>query len=152
MRSQFVISAVKAMNDIFRGRLSSPDERVGSTVYFDNQEFRVYRETLLEKEGRPEAVLKIRYRPSQTPFVWRLKNRLMRKVAGLSTPFFAGWPGFRSRLWAVDEAAGEFLDVYEWDSVEAAEDFARELRSMLRSVSEPGSVMYQVAEVNGRLD
>ena len=36
---------------------------------------------------------------------------------------FLGLPGFRSKLWLYNEATGEFGGIYEWDTVEDADNY-----------------------------
>lgn len=42
----------------------------------------------------------------------------------LPIPFFVGLPGFRSKLWMLNEASGDFQGIYEWDSVEHVKNYA----------------------------
>ena len=77
----------------------------------------------------------------------RQLHRLVRVVCIVTTPFFAGLAGFRSKLWMVDPATGDFAGLYEWDDAESAEAYARGLAKVLRAISAPGSVSYEVAEV-----
>ena len=38
-----------------------------------------------------------------------------------------GFPGFRTKIWTFHEATGAFQGIYEWDSAEAAADYAKSL-------------------------
>lgn len=40
-------------------------------------------------------------------------------------PFIAGFPGFREKVWLVDEQAGDWQGVYEWESENRARKYAK---------------------------
>lgn len=58
-------------------------------------------------------------------------------MSWLTTLFFVGMEGFRSKTWLYDEESGEFGGIYEWDTLEQAQaygvSFAMKL-SALRAV------------------
>lgn len=67
------------------------------------------------------------------------------RFSWIPIPFFAGLPGFRSKLWMYNPKTGENQGVYEWETVEHAESYARSfaLHFMTRR-SVPGSVSYRI--------
>lgn len=67
------------------------------------------------------------------------------RFSWIPIPFFAGLPGFRSKLWMYDPETGENQGVYEWETVRHAESYTRSfaLRFMTRR-SIPGSVSYRI--------
>jgi len=67
-------------------------------------------------------------------------------VCIVTTPFFVGLPGFRSKLWMVDPATGDFAGLYEWDDATTARAYAEGLSRVLRLLSAPGSVGYELVE------
>jgi hypothetical protein len=71
-------------------------------------------------------------------------HALFRVVCIVTTPFFVGLPGFRSKLWMVDPATGDFAGLYEWDDEPTARAYAEGLCKVLRLLSVPGSVSYEV--------
>jgi hypothetical protein len=67
-------------------------------------------------------------------------------VCIVTTPFFVGVRGFRSKLWMVDPATGDFAGLYEWDDAVSARAYAEGLARVLRALSTPGSVSYELVE------
>jgi hypothetical protein len=67
-------------------------------------------------------------------------------VCIVTTPFFVGVRGFRSKLWMVDPATGDFAGLYEWDDAVSARAYAERLARVLRALSAPGSVSYELVE------
>lgn len=67
-------------------------------------------------------------------------------------PLFAGFPGFRSKLWLAVERTGEYRGVYDWDGSERARVYATTLMALLRLVCAPGSVTFHVEPGIGRVE
>ncbi len=78
----------------------------------------------------------------------RMSTQLNRLFSLLPIPFFIGLPGFRAKLWTVNEETGENQGVYQWDSLKQAEAYANSfaMRFMSRR-SLPGSVSHQILPV-----
>jgi hypothetical protein len=90
------------------------------------------------------AVLQPRFRlPFFSPRRRRL-HALFRVVCIVTTPFFVGLRGFRSKLWMVDPDTGEFAGLYEWDDAPTARAYAEGLSKVLRLLSVRGSVSYEL--------
>ena len=124
-----------------RHQLRLPRRNVGRTLTFaDQSTSRVYRETV--RHGAPTTqptLLVVRF---QLRLVGRsrLMHALFRAESILNTVLFAGFPGFRSKLWATDEQTGVYRGVYEWDGAEQASDYATAITALLRRLSVRGSV------------
>lgn len=69
---------------------------------------------------------------------------LFRRECVLHTPLFAGFPGFRSKLWLSDTTTGIYRGMYQWDGPDRAVTYAETLARLLRPVCVPGSVRYRV--------
>ena len=141
----FVRSIVATGRLAATGRLGSPQTYVGSRLHFaDGTTSFVFRETALRATGTAEpAVLVVRFR------LWALGrspllHAFFRRECILHTPLFAGFPGFRSKLWASDTATGVYRGVYQWDGAGLAADYAATLARLLRPFSTRGSVSYHV--------
>ena len=141
----FVGSARNTVELIFSRRLIQPRELVGARLRFqDGSDFVVFRETaVVASPNRAPATLVVQ-------FTLRLigRNRLahviFRRECLLRTPLFAGFAGFRSKLWLADRATGSYRGVYEWDGADRAERYAITLSRLLEVLSVPGSVRHQV--------
>ncbi len=137
-------SLVRVAGYLLAGRLKFPRDRVGEVFRAeDGREFTIFRQAIVRPEDgqpeRPGALFCVRFRvANMTP----AQNRLF---SLFPIPFFIGLPGFRTKLWMVDEATGDCQGVYEWSTVQDAENYAHSFAMkfmMMRSV--PGSVAWKV--------
>ena len=75
-----------------------------------------------------------------------LAHRLFQRCCILTTPFWSGFAGFRVKLWMVDPATNDYLGIYEWRGREQAQLYVDALVRVLRPLSVPGSVWYEIRE------
>jgi hypothetical protein len=68
----------------------------------------------------------------------------------VSTPLFAGFPGFGTKLWMAD-LGGAYRGLYEWDGTALAQAYAERLAKILQPLSVSGSVRYWIIP-DARLD
>lgn len=126
-----------------RRELRLPRENVGRRLSFaDGTTGRVYRETRVA--GPPPAdpcVLVVSFRLRRVRGWW---HKAFEVESILNTVLFAGFPGLVSKLWMAHDEHGAYRGLYEWDGVQAAEDYARALWRVLELVSEPGSIDFRV--------
>lgn len=141
----FIRSIVATGRLAVTGRLRSPQTYLGRRLHFaDGTTSFVFRETAVrEADAADPAVLVVRFR------LWALGrspllHAFFRRECILHTPLFAGFPGFRSKLWASDTATGVYRGVYQWDGADQAADYAATLARLLRPFSTRGSVSYHV--------
>lgn len=142
---RFARSAVQAARLLAGGRLRLPGAWLGRRLTFaDGTTSVVFRETAMV--GVPVAdpavlVVQFRLRLIGTN---RLAHALFWRECLLHTLLFAGFPGFRTKLWLSDLQTGVYRGVYEWDGGDRAVAYAETLARLLRLVSERGSVRYHV--------
>ena len=141
----FARSAVATGRLLATGRLASPrtylHKRFGCA---DGTTSLVFRETAIrDGDPRDPVVLVVQFRLRALGRS-RLLHALFRRECILHTPLFAGFPGFRSKLWAADTASGVYRGLYEWDGAEQAADYANHLVRLLNPFSIQGSVRYHV--------
>jgi hypothetical protein len=136
-----------------RGALRLPKDRVGHAVSFeDGSRSQVFRETV--RTGavtRDPAFLAVAFRLRLVGRS-RLLHALFRAESVANTLLFAGFPGFRSKLWLTDQDSGWYRGLYEWDGAERAHRYATTLSLLLRPACEPGSVTFHVIPGVGRDD
>jgi hypothetical protein len=65
---------------------------------------------------------------------------------------FAGFPGFRSKLWADDLRTGVYAGIYEWQGADLASHYAERMVGLLSPFSNPGTARYHVIEGRRRDD
>jgi hypothetical protein len=136
------VSFLKTFYYITTGRLSFPRHLAGKVVDCgDGREFVVFRQAQVKAGSReePTAVLIVRFS------LKRMSPRLNKLFSLLPIPFFCGLPGFRGKLWTLDEENGLFQGIYQWASAKYAENYARSfaMRFMQRR-SVPGSLSYRI--------
>jgi hypothetical protein len=126
-------------------RLISPKDNLGARLRFaDGSSSFVFRETALRAAATSEpTVLVIQFRLAALG-----RNRLLhaafRRECVLHTPLFAGFPGFRSKLWIDDVATGIYRGIYEWDTGDLARHYATRMVALLAPFSTAGTARYQV--------
>ena len=128
---------------VARRRVHQPRDLTGRRLHFaDGTSAVVFRETRLERPALSQpTVLVVGFR---LRLVRGRGHAVVRPASALSTPLFAGFPGFASKLWLGHDGHGRYRGVYEWDGAGPAEDYARSLWRLLALVSVPGSVGYHL--------
>jgi hypothetical protein len=144
MNSALIGSVVATLGYELAGRLHSPTDRVGSAfVNADGREFSIFRETVLDPaEGEPKipaALFRVQFR---VPRIVEWRDRV---VIAVKSPIFVALPGFRSKLWMVNEPNRTYQGVYEWDTLRQAEAYvdSASMRFMAR-VAVPGGLSYEI--------
>ena len=79
-------------------------------------------------------------------------HAVFRRECVLHTPLFAGFPGFRSKLWADDVRTGVYAGIYEWQGEELARHYAERMVALLAPFSNAGTARYHVIEHRRRSD
>jgi len=138
------LSLLKTLSYAINGRLHFPEDRVGEVITMEyGQQFVIFRQVIVDpsqyQPDKPGAIFRVRFH------VIHMSPKQNKLVSLLPIPFFTGLPGFRSKLWTLNETTGNFQGIYEWDTVQDAENYARSfaMRFMtMRSV--PGSVSYEI--------
>ncbi len=125
--------------------LRLPKHNVGRRLRFaDGTTSRVYRETTRRSAPtRQPTLLVVQFRLRLIGNS-KLMHAAFRAESILNTVLFAGFAGFRTKLWCTDERTGIYRGVYEWDGAERATSYATTLSGLLRLLSEPGSVRFHV--------
>ena len=146
----FARSVVATAGLLAQRRLALPKRRVGEQLYFsDGSRTSVFRETVVRDAGCTDpAVLVVQFR-LRLLGRRRLLHTLFRLESIANTPLFAGFPGFRSKLWCYDAETGMYRGVYEWDGAAHADAYARTLVRLLRWVSVGETLRYHVVARTG---
>jgi hypothetical protein len=147
--SNWLRSVPAATRDLLAGRTRCSPSGLGRPLTMsDGRTYVPFRHTRKTESAwsttAPPAVLEPRFRlPFFAPRRRRL-HALFRVVCIVTTPFFVGLPGFRSKLWMVDPESGDFAGLYEWDDAPTARAYAEGLSKVLRLLSVRGSVSYEL--------
>ena len=119
------------------GRLRFERGLVGREVAMeDGRRFRVFRQLCRRSgNGSAPAVFVVRFRFK------RFSHRVNRRLSLIPVPLIGGFPGFRQKLWMVDDETGVWQGVYEWESAAAVELYRRSfVLGMMNRRAEPGSL------------
>src|SRR5690606_19906825 len=110
----------------------------------DGSRSQVYRETVRLHAATSDPALLVA--AFELPLVGTrgFFHTLFRPVSMVNTPLFAGFPGFRSKLWLTDLRTGVYRGAYQWDGPRRADDYAVTLTALLRPLCHRGSVAYHV--------
>jgi hypothetical protein len=146
---QLVRCAARVAALVVRHRLHLHRARVGTSIRTpDGRAFTVFRETSCDGAGaEPEVTLAVRFHLRGTTSASRGRAWLFERESILNTVLYAGFRGYRSKLWMVDRASGDYAGLYAWRGEDAAERYARYITAVLGPLSTPGSVGYQIVPV-----
>ncbi len=126
------------------GRLHTPKNLIGKIFTNQNgEEFIIFKQTILDpmpgEVEKPEALFRVQFRvPRISP--WR--DRL---IISLKSPVFVALPGFRSKLWMVNEKDNTYQGVYEWSTLRDAENYVSSYSmKFMTEVAVPGGISYEI--------
>jgi hypothetical protein len=125
-----------------RRQLHLHRDLVGATVVVrDGRQFRIYRESSSSEPGHGDVMaLAMWFHLRWMPPGARLRAFLFERESMLNTVLYAGFEGYRAKLWTVDRETNDYAGFYLWRDGDAAERYARYAMRMLRPLSVPGSV------------
>ena len=135
---------LRAAKLALRGRIHFPRTRRGQSMQ-DDGTFSIFRHMTLDRTGEPSdssgAILKVRFR------FLRFSAAVNRRLSLIPAPFIVAQPGFRSKLWMMDESTGEFLGLYEWDTEASARAYGTSLpMRMMKRRAAPDSLRCEIAQ------
>ncbi|ELZ37086.1 hypothetical protein C471_13526 [Halorubrum saccharovorum DSM 1137] len=142
-------AALRSVRYLLAGDIEFPEGRLQDTIETeDGTTFVVYRETVrrsAESDASEDGVVLVfRMRVTDPAARGPFRSALFDPIANVATPFFAGLPGFRRKLWLAGERPGEFLELYEWASEADARRFVDAFRSLIEPVDHAGTVEFDV--------
>ncbi len=141
----------RTLSVLARRRLHQPTGNVGSEVRFaDGTSAQVYRETTIDAGVAEPCVLIVGFRLRWVGSA--VGHRLFRAESLLNTVLFAGFTGFRSKLWLRHDQTGRYRGIYQWDGPAAAEAYVRALWWPLALVSHRDSIKHVVLPARWRDD
>jgi hypothetical protein len=123
-------------------RLHLHRDRVGSTVVVPGgRPFTLFRESSCDDRGDGEEVtLLVWFHLKGTTPRARWRSWVFERESILNTLLYAGFEGYRRKLWLVDRTTADYAGLYAWVGRDAAEDYARYITAVLRPLSTAGSV------------
>jgi hypothetical protein len=141
-------SGWSGLGHVLDGRVRFPRDRLGDVLEFpDGSTPVVYRETVLDSavEGSDAGVVLVfRMQVADPTAGTTVREVLFDPVSNVATPFFAGLPGFRRKLWLAGDRPGEFLELYEWASRADADRFVEVFEWLLAPFDFAGDATFEV--------
>lgn len=121
-----------------RGRAHLRRNLKGHSIKDHGEDFDAFRKLEVSRV-RPGAVFKVRFRFKN------LSAAANRRLSAIPIPLIAAQPGFRSKTWFLGRQSGEFIGLYEFDTVEAAEAYWDSLPlRMMRRRAAAGSLSHEI--------
>ena len=143
-------SAVRSGRLLLDGSVQFPRERLGDVLELPNGDtFIVYRETELARgvdDSEDRVVLVFGMGVEGREVSETVRGVLFDPLANVATPFFAGMPGFRRKLWLAGTQQGAFLELYEWATREDADRFVAVLDSLLSPFEFAADAWFEVVD------
>ena len=134
------ICALVAIGGFIIGRIRFSRTLTGQRIETDDGVFTVFRH--MTRRGPPA--------PTETLFVVRFRfarfsQRTNRWLSLIPVLAIAGYPGFRDKLWLVNEETGHWEGLYRWESADAVEAYRRSLvLGVMNRRAQPGTVEERV--------
>lgn len=103
------------------GRTTYPQQRAGQVITLDDgRQYRVFREVIMRTNPPRDtgAVFRVWFRTKMS-IHQTMAFSLLTRIG------FVGMPGFRGKMWLVNEETGEFGGIYQFDTLEDARHYQR---------------------------
>jgi hypothetical protein len=105
----------------------------------------VFRESICDGDsGFGQVTLAVWFHLRGIPQGSRVRRFLFERLCLVNTILFAGFDGYRVKLWMVNPDTADYAGLYSWRSVEEAEVYARYIVGVLSPLSTSESVGYQI--------
>ncbi len=105
----------------------------------------MFRESIRDGDsGSGTVTLAVWFHLRGIPAGSRVRRYLFERCCLLNTLLFAGFDGYRVKLWMVNPQTADYAGLYSWHSVEEADTYADYITAILTPLSKPGSVGYRV--------
>ena len=120
----------------------------GATVAIaDGRAFTVFRDTSCDVDWAEDEVrLLVWFHLRGTSPTSRRRAWAFERESILNTLLYAGFAGYRRKLWMVDRSTGDYAGLYAWCGRAAAEAYARYITAVLRPLSVRGSVGFTILD------
>ena len=139
------VLVVRACYFCLCGRIHFPKKRLGQVIH-GKENFIIFRHAVLDSGAnqpeKPGAILTVRFQ------FRRFSLKTNRKLSLIPIPFIIAQPGFRSKIWMSREKTGEFLGIYEWDTLQDAEKYRFSFpMKLMDKRAVPESLTYEIMEI-----
>lgn len=135
-------SLITIIDNLIAGSVHFPKEYMGKIFTMeDGEQFTVFRHLIIDKKNISDtalAVFKVRFQFAKLPL------QINKRLSLFPTPFLIGQPGFRQKIWTINEK-GFFQGIYQWQSKEFAEKYPESIIfKMMTKRSASGTLSYEI--------
>ncbi|MHA1170393.1 MAG: hypothetical protein ACTSRU_21405 [Candidatus Hodarchaeales archaeon] len=129
-----------------RRRIVYPVDELGNQILLDDSvNYRIFLQiAILSSNGQPKtgsAIFKVIFHAST------ISSESVEKRTKYTIPFFVGLPGFCNKKFMVNHEDSKFSGIYEWESVESAQAYARSFAvKFMTKRSDPFPVYYEIID------
>lgn len=144
MNTNPMIGVIHTIFLFITGRVRFFKGSVGKEMIMeDGKKFKVFRHVIIrpwkETAERPEAVFIIRFQPANMSVKGNIRFSLIPMI------IFMGFRGFCSKYWMVDETTGLCQGIYEWKTMQDAENYSKSIAvTFMTKRSVPGTVEFKI--------
>ncbi|MHC5037586.1 MAG: hypothetical protein ACYTHM_09755 [Planctomycetota bacterium] len=136
----------RALHLFLRGRIRRPKDLLDHRLHDRGEKFSAFRKVVVApnpgQPNRPGARFQVRFRFKN------LSAALNRILSLIPIPLIVAQPGFRSKTWLLGETTGDFIGLYEFDTIENAEAYWDSLPlKMMRGRATRGSLTHKITRV-----
>ncbi|MBN1781532.1 YdhR family protein [bacterium] len=139
-----ILSVIRSLFNLIAGRLTFPGEYRGRTVKMeDGSEFRIFRHMHLESgHASPgESILIVRFK------FRRFDHRTNIRLSRIPVLPIAGYPGFRDKLWMIDQESGFWQGIYQWENPDALERYKKSfILHVMNKRADAASISYRTVQ------
>jgi hypothetical protein len=150
MIRQIVRCAVRVLRLLLAGRLHVDRAPIAREARLpDGRRFETFRQTSRDPDPgeaprQKEVLLVVWFHLRGIPPGARVRRWLFERESILNTLLYAGFDGYRTKLWMVDPDTSDYAGLYAWAGAAEAERYGRYITSVLRPLSRPGSVGFEL--------
>lgn len=138
------VCLLNATKDLVIGHLHFSQEYSGKGILMDDgQSFRIFRHVRLEAaescaESR-KAVFIVRFKFAH------FSQRTNRFASCIPIPLIVGFPGFREKIWSVNDETGYWQGMYQFESLQAIEAYRNSfVLGVMNNRAIPDSLSYKI--------
>jgi hypothetical protein len=118
-----VVGFLKTIFLFIMKKVKFDNHEINKTITMpDGKEFTIFRRVnILSKKSEPKAYFIVRFKPMKMGIQQNIRFSVLPMMV------FMGFKGFRSKYWAVDYETGLCQGLYEWQTVEDAENYSKSI-------------------------
>ena len=136
----------RALHLWFEKRVLFPKDVIGNVIQQEGEKYKIFRKVVvLQKNnqlGTPGAIFKVKFQFKRFSFATN------RRLSLLPLPFIISQPGFISKTWLTGTETGCFQGLYEWESLETAEDYVNSFPlRLMKKRARPDSLHIQITKL-----